>query len=135
VDRCVLLASPGDATATAIVLLRVQAVAADAGAAAVLLEMRGAAAAAGLRSWEVRRRVLADQRAEAAALYTQVEAPRTHPGCSHVFPGCSPISPRCRAAWLWIRARGARPASQATARSAGERSRGVTDSGPAAAFP
>ena len=86
-DRCVLLASPGDAAATAIVLLRGPAVAAgsgavaaDAGAAAVLLEMRGAAAAAGLRSWEVRRRVLADQgcsptRVQAAALYTQAAAP------------------------------------------------------------
>ena len=102
-DRCVLLASPGDAAATAIVLLRGPAAAADAGAAgdagagtaaaagsgaatadagaaAVLLEMRGVAAAAGLRSWEVRRRVLADQgcsptRVQAAALYTQAAAP------------------------------------------------------------
>ena len=79
-DRCVLLASPGDVAATAIVLLRVPAVVAGAGAAAVLLEMRGAAAAAGLRSWEVRRRVLVDQccsptRVQAAALYTQAAAP------------------------------------------------------------
>ena len=86
-DRCVLLASPGDAAATAIVLLRGPAAAAgagvaaaDAGAAVVLLEMRGVAAAAGLRSWEVRRRVLADQccsptRVQAAALYTQAAAP------------------------------------------------------------
>ena len=87
-DRCVLLASPGDAAATAIVLLRGPAAAAgagaavvvDVGAAAVLLEMRGVAAAAGLRSWEVRRRVLVDQccsptRVQAAALYTQAAAP------------------------------------------------------------
>ena len=100
-DRCVLLASPGDAAATAIVLLRVPAVAAGAGAAAVLLEMRGAAAAAGLRSWEVRR---AAPRAGRPGLqphvsslqpYTSTGCSTSHPVCSPTHAGCSPVLPGC----------------------------------------